>query len=288
MVNSKFGNIYIRLHNMKAIFGTSILQKNKFIKDNKIFHNSYCGRRCFILGNGPSLNNYDLALLKNEFVYCVNEFYRYKKFEDVFPNCYFIADSFYFNLKEDSIEGARFIKAIESILDRDIIFWVPFSEKEKVELYEWNKNNNIYYFNNNLSWYPGDYSLVKFDKCIPGMYAVIQYAILNAVYMGFNEIYLLGVEQTDIINTLKGYINKNEEYDYAFSLNEKETEWKRNQMQSYSLSTMLNGYSNIFYLYDELYEYCLFHKVDIFNLSPNSLIKSIPYKDWSSIFSITK
>jgi hypothetical protein len=39
------------------------------------FHNLHAGKRCFILGNGPSLNSTDLSLLKDELTFCSNRFY---------------------------------------------------------------------------------------------------------------------------------------------------------------------------------------------------------------------
>src|SRR6476659_3558999 len=41
----------------------------------RAFRNIHAGRRCFILGNGPSLNRTDLSLLKDEFTFCSNRFY---------------------------------------------------------------------------------------------------------------------------------------------------------------------------------------------------------------------
>ena len=39
------------------------------------FRNRYLGRRCFIIGNGPSLNSMDLSPLRNEFTFALNRGY---------------------------------------------------------------------------------------------------------------------------------------------------------------------------------------------------------------------
>src|SRR5438477_1743491 len=39
------------------------------------FHNIHAGERCFIIGNGPSLNRTDLSLLKDEFTFGTNRIY---------------------------------------------------------------------------------------------------------------------------------------------------------------------------------------------------------------------
>ena len=41
----------------------------------KSLHNKFAGKRCFIVGNGPSLNKLDLNLLKDEFSFAVNSIY---------------------------------------------------------------------------------------------------------------------------------------------------------------------------------------------------------------------
>jgi hypothetical protein len=38
-------------------------------------HNLYTGRRCFVIGNGPSLRNTDLSLLKDEMTFGLNRIY---------------------------------------------------------------------------------------------------------------------------------------------------------------------------------------------------------------------
>ncbi|HEY0007112.1 MAG TPA: hypothetical protein VGB55_00165, partial [Tepidisphaeraceae bacterium] len=39
------------------------------------YHNKHAGQRCFILGNGPSLKQTDLTLLKNEVTFGLNRIY---------------------------------------------------------------------------------------------------------------------------------------------------------------------------------------------------------------------
>ncbi|MBN2146000.1 MAG: DUF115 domain-containing protein, partial [Anaerolineales bacterium] len=39
------------------------------------YHNSHTGKRCFVIGNGPSLRNTDLSKLKGEFTFGLNRIY---------------------------------------------------------------------------------------------------------------------------------------------------------------------------------------------------------------------
>ena len=75
--------------------------KNKFFsrKPNENFEtlsqlkNKYKGKRCFILGNGPSLNKCNLSLLKDEYSFAVNGIF-YKTDETGYkPNFYMVEDN---------------------------------------------------------------------------------------------------------------------------------------------------------------------------------------------------
>ena len=50
----------------------------------KTARNEYKGKRCFIIGSGPSLKSVDLLLLKDEITICVNESYKAMPFEPSF------------------------------------------------------------------------------------------------------------------------------------------------------------------------------------------------------------
>lgn len=56
----------------------------------KKFKNRHRGQRCFIIGNGPSLNKTDLTLLKNEYTIGLNRIYLLFK-ELGFPTTYFVS-----------------------------------------------------------------------------------------------------------------------------------------------------------------------------------------------------
>lgn len=47
----------------------------KSIKKIRKLKNKYLGKRCFIIGNGPSLNRTDLSLLKSEYTFGLNRIY---------------------------------------------------------------------------------------------------------------------------------------------------------------------------------------------------------------------
>jgi len=75
-------------------------QRELYMKTPKEYHDQlaslrdkYKGKRCFIVGNGPSLNKCDLSLLKNEFTFAVNGIF-YKTDEVGYrPTFYMVEDN---------------------------------------------------------------------------------------------------------------------------------------------------------------------------------------------------
>ena len=57
------------------------------------FRNRYLGRRAFIIGNGPSLNQLDLSLLKEEITFGVNSFYLNRDKMGFLPTHYIVEDT---------------------------------------------------------------------------------------------------------------------------------------------------------------------------------------------------
>jgi len=53
----------------------------------KRFHNIHAGKRCFIVGNGPSLNQTDLSLLRDEFTFGTNRIYLHPTFKPSYFVC---------------------------------------------------------------------------------------------------------------------------------------------------------------------------------------------------------
>ena len=57
-------------------------------------HNAYTGKRCFIIGNGPSLNNLDLIKMKGEYTFGVNAIYTNFHKMQFYPTFHVVEDVF--------------------------------------------------------------------------------------------------------------------------------------------------------------------------------------------------
>lgn len=148
-------------------------------------HQKFKGKRCFIVGNGPSLNHCNLSFLKNEFTFGVNGIF-YKTRESGFrPTFYMVEDN---HVIDDNLDQ---INAYECPYK-----FFPAYFKGKIKATE-----NTYFFGYDRGFYIGSsrhfcsprFSLDAAEKMFAGQ--TVTYLNLQlAYYLGFSEIYLIGVD----------------------------------------------------------------------------------------------
>lgn len=144
------------------------------------FQNLYNGKRCFIIGNGPSLNVSDLEKIRNEISFASNRIYKIFSSTDWRPTFYTIQD---YKCICESWNSISKIDASEKFIGI-----VPY--------YKYDYNVGFHYIALFLdNFYP---DLPKFSDDIKyGIFEGYTVTYMNlqlAVYMGFKEIYLLGVD----------------------------------------------------------------------------------------------
>ncbi|MDP2355751.1 MAG: DUF115 domain-containing protein [Beijerinckiaceae bacterium] len=149
------------------------------------FYNRFKGQRCFIIGNGPSLNKHDLSLLENEYSFGVNSFY-YKTRESGFrPTFYVVEDSSV--MKENIAE----IRAYEA----------PFKFFPTIYRNLHAKTPNTFFFHMNRGFYEKtspNYAVPRFStdasKVLYCGQSVTYINLQLAFFMGFTEVYLIGMD----------------------------------------------------------------------------------------------
>jgi hypothetical protein len=177
-----------------------IFQKNG--KQLKALKNIHEGERCFIIGNGPSLKIQDIEKLKNEFSFAANKIFVAFEETDWRPTYYCIQD---FEMILSEMETLK-----KTELNHKFIAGNSLISK-KIYLNDW-----IYFFLNTNPFYPNYPGFSEdISKQIFGGWTITYAEIQLAVYMGFKEIYLLGIDfnYAKSINN-KGVISVNENPSY--------------------------------------------------------------------------
>lgn len=144
----------------------------------KEFKNKYKGKRCFIVGTGPSLTQEDMELIKDEFVIGVNSLCLWKKYLK-YINFFFIGDTAAYRRLHNDLPVGTFVSSHCLSVCRDLdtkgVCKIPVS-----------RFNYFFPYKHKFSL---DISDMFFD-----FNSVIFLALQFAIYAGFSEIYLLGVD----------------------------------------------------------------------------------------------
>jgi len=146
------------------------------IKHIRTYHNKYIGKRCFVIGNGPSLRNMDLKKLKNEFTFGMNRIFL------MFPELGF-KTSFLVSVNDLVIEQSK-----NDFKKLDIPAFISWRARRWLQPQE-----NLYYL---YTTYTGR----KFAKDVTKRLwegATVTYSCLQlAFYMGFTQVILIGVDHS--------------------------------------------------------------------------------------------
>lgn len=144
--------------------------------------NKYNGKRCFLIGNGPSLKEQDLELLEknHEISFACNRIHLIYEKTRWRPTFYFLIDGKEYEHNKIFLQEGNKISFVKDFIGNEI----P------------RNNERVFLFRNiDSKFYPGypQFSEDVTECCYGGrttMYQMMQFAC----FMGFSEIYLLGVD----------------------------------------------------------------------------------------------
>lgn len=275
---------------MYTVRNTLNIIKNKCnykqeIKRNIKFKNIYDGKRCFILGNGPSLKQQDLTLLNDEYVFTVNQATRHKDFNAIKSTFHFWTDANFFIIDKNNPEDLELLNAMKNVNEnnKDIQVFFPLEQKHFAQKFGLDKSLNINYFSSKLYMTENYNRDIDFTKLIPAFGTVVQWCIIAAVYMGFSEIYLLGCDNTSLMVTMKSALKINDAQDYGYNITENEKKRMENIVENNGIEAYTDSYLQTSKGYRKLYKYCNKKNVKLVNCSAQTVIDSIPREKYEDV-----
>lgn len=154
-------------------------------KQLRDFYNRFRGKRAFIVGNGPALNKHDLSLLDGEYVFGVNSIFLKSRESDFKPTFYVVEDSKVYEENADDIAAY------------DVPFkFFPVDYREK-----YGAVPGAHYFQMNQGFYltnSPNHAVPRFSTDMSReLFCGQTVTYLNmqiAFYMGFERIYLIGMD----------------------------------------------------------------------------------------------
>lgn len=276
-------------HYCKKHLAYKIKSKKKkyyLLEENKALKNVLQGKRCFILGNGPSLKTQDLSILKDEIVFTVNQAARNDAFQIIKTTYHFWTDPNLFVLDENSEADMSIIDVMKNVRtqDNNPICFFPLDKYDFVKNYNLGNVLNIRFISPELGWlYENFDEPIELDKQIPVFGTVVQYAISAAIYMGASEIYIMGCDNTGIVNSVNSILEENDGSNYGYEVTELERIRMQRTAKRNGLELDALAYYNDIKSYRLLYDYCVKRKIKLFNCSSRTVIDSIPKVDYESV-----
>jgi hypothetical protein len=159
-------------HRMAAVFDSRLAKSQRGLER---FHNLHKGERCFILGNGPSLNKTDLSLLKNEFTFGMNRIYL------LFPEMGYVTSYFV------SINTLVLEQCAEDIQSLSMPRFITWRGRQWFD-------DEVYFLDTDYTL-PAEFSSDITRRIFEGS-TVTFVAMQIAYYMGFDEVILIGVDHS--------------------------------------------------------------------------------------------
>ena len=183
---------FFKFKNTSSAFYSNVHDEISFFERQKLLRlkNKFKGKRCFIVGNGPSLNKANLNLLKNEFCFAVNGIF-YKTDEMGFvPSFYMVEDG----------------HVVDDNLFRINSYQTPYKFFPSIYKDKITHTKNTYFFSADLGFYRSthpSYCIPRFSKDFSKVaYAGQSVTYLNmqlAYFLGFTEVYLIGMDFNYVI-----------------------------------------------------------------------------------------
>lgn len=222
---------------------------------------AYAGKRCFIIGNGPSLTAADLDQLLNEYTFAFNRIY-------------YIFDQTSWRPTFYCTQDAKIAKASAADIQANIktpYLFAPINLK----WYEGVALESEYFF---CPKQAGD-AVPVFSEDIPNFIGtgntVAYTAIQLAAYMGFSELYLLGVD-----HSFRTYQDKNG--NIVTDPNAKDYFCDQYNQDKGQLFVPRLDVSTLSYLAAQ--EYAQSHPVKIYNATRGGKLEVFPRVDFDSLF----
>ena len=180
---------YLKKQYRKCVLDFSYRRSGNAAELQKL-KNKYLGRRCFIIGNGPSLTVQDLESLKNEVTFATNRIHNLYGKTQWRPKYYCCYDVKVIKEDIDELIGNQYEA------DMNFLPWkaakISGADSDKVSEVKGGWAKSTLFFRVRSFEEPGFSDDIS--KYVYKGGSITNGAIQIACYLGFNEIYLIGVD----------------------------------------------------------------------------------------------
>lgn len=248
-------------------------EDKRLLAQNKDLRDRHTGSRCFILGAGSSIAHQDLKKLSGEYVISVSNTFVHPDYLTIQPQYHVLPaillghDKYY--PKEKFV---TWLKEMESrTLDAEMFFHI--GDREMIESNELFRGRTLHW----VEYAPWDGSMnTPIDLLkVPTIWSVSELAITTAIYLGFENIYLIGIDHDWFNGPLVYFYDAHK--DHKLQPTEK-------LMREHGVDSefQMRRHADIF----QKYKYLNSLKRNIFNANSNNnhYLDTFPKVDYDSLF----
>lgn len=236
---------------------------------NARFKDLHPGRRAFVIGNGPSLATQDISPLKGELLFTMNSFDRHPLCRELLPVYHCFADP---ELNDNSPEREEYLARVAEGIGESTVFVRAWPSMKSATFERWRSAGQLY---------PvpivGDLALepiTALDMCLglPGVWSVAQLALMTAIYMGCDPIYLIGLDS-----------------DWAASLDRDRHFYGDRELDeswNWAYEGILEETLSMFRAYRHLWDFCKERDVEVYNCTAGGLLDVFPRKCFEDVIGV--
>jgi len=167
-----------------------LFRQRDLVAPNAELRGRHAGRRCFVIGNGPSLARQDLAPLEGELTFAVNGFWKHPIVERWNPTYYCLADPAFFDGSEPN---RRFFAELRARCPSSMVF-VPLDAHRVIVEQDLLPASHVRYVAFSGQLRDGLRRPPDLTRAVPAVINVPLLAMLVAMYAGCSPIYLMGLD----------------------------------------------------------------------------------------------
>lgn len=267
------------------------IRDRKILSKNLELKNIHAGKRCFLIGAGPSITTTDLSKLNKEFTFVVNQFETNKQYMALKPKFHIIAGGNYY-LESGPEYWRNSFKEKSQLISSETKIIVGIGAKPVIEKQGLFKQHQIYFLGTQGIFSDKVPFNISLDRYIPNPKNSILMCLIAAVWMGFDEIYLLGCEHSFLNKPLGP--NKSLSFDHsyddpAFNLGQVDNEVLKKYLtpknMDFTYEANMASVLQLFQNYRLFYAKALktHPNLKIFNATPDSFLDIFPVVKFNDI-----
>jgi len=246
-------------------------EDRRLLKQTASLKDRHVGQRCFVMGAGRSIASQDVKKLAGECVISVSNTFVHPDMSVIRPRYHVVPHMIYGHgrLYKDEY-FVRWLRDMEAgTFEADMFFHIK--DRKMIETNELFRNRCIHWVDH-ASW-NGNMNMPIDLRRVPPIWSVSELAVTIAVYMGFEKIYLIGIDHDWFNGPLVYFYDHKTQH--AMKPDEKNLDWVDSEFQ-------MRRHADIFRKYKYLYSF----KKNIYNANgnPNHYLDTFPKVDYDSLF----